>query len=55
MQTLKEAIGTLADAVSEEIENLKRTVLQEQDYKINSQMFRIEQMTQGLQRVENET
>lgn len=29
MQTLKEALNTLADAVSEEIETLKRNVLSE--------------------------
>lgn len=51
---LKSAIGTLADAVSEEIETLKKTVMLELDAKVNHSLMRIDDISSTMQKYEHD-
>ncbi|CDW78796.1 UNKNOWN [Stylonychia lemnae] len=51
---LKQAIGTLADAVSEEIENLKRSIQSDVDIQLNQNQVKFEQLCQVFSKHEND-
>ena len=55
MTNLKNAIGTLADVVSEEIEHIRRVVISgEVEQKIMQAQIKIEGLTTQLTRLEND-
>eukprot|EP00347_Sterkiella_histriomuscorum_P013441 403364695 len=54
IQSLKQAIGTLADAVSEEIETLRSTMYSEIDVQLSNNSQRIEQIAQYLSKNDND-
>ena len=55
MSNLKQALGTLADVISEEVEHIRRVVISgEVEHKILQTNMRVEQLATAVNRQENE-